>query len=68
MESQNYAAAIEEWKAVLKVEPDNPIYNNLYGLALQSGGRPADARRQFQRAIQLSPDFPDALSNLAYNL
>jgi tetratricopeptide (TPR) repeat protein len=68
MQSQNYAAAIEEWKAALKVEPDNPIYNNLYGLALQSVGRPADARRQFQRAIQLNPDFPDALSNLAYNL
>ena len=67
MEARQNPEAIEEWGVALKAEPENPVYRNLYGLALQSVGRTADARKQFQQAIQLSSDFVDAHSNLAYN-
>jgi tetratricopeptide (TPR) repeat protein len=67
MQAQQNSEAIQEWKAALKAEPGNPVYRNLYGLALQSVGRAPEARKQFQQAIKLNPGFADAHSNLAYN-
>ena len=67
MLAQQNSEAIGEWEAALKADPANPVYRNLYGLALQAVGRPADARTQFQRALQLKPGYADAHSNLAYN-
>ena len=68
MLAQRHPEAIGEWEAALKAEPQNSVYRNLYGLALQSVGNAAEARKQFQRALQSNPGFADAHSNLAYNL
>ena len=68
MLEQRNAEALTEWEAALRLEPGNPVYHNLYGLALQGVGRAPEARREFRKAIQAHPAYFDALSNLAYSL
>jgi tetratricopeptide (TPR) repeat protein len=67
LEQQN-AEALTEWKAALRLEPGNPVYHNLCGLALQSLGRAAEARQEFRKALQTHPTYFEPRTNLAYSL
>jgi len=60
--------ALPRWEAALRLEPRNPAYHSLYGLALEATGQVEFARRHFRRAIQIQPGFADAHANLAYSL
>nr|NIM97610.1 tetratricopeptide repeat protein [candidate division Zixibacteria bacterium] len=62
-----YDAAIEQYKRALKVAPnDENIYYNL-GRAFLEAARNEDARRAFESALKINPNFPEVkeiLSNL----
>jgi tetratricopeptide (TPR) repeat protein len=68
MLEKHNAEALPEWEAALRLEPGNPVYHNLYGLALQGAGRAPDARREFRKAIQAYPAYFETMTNLAYSL
>ena len=51
--------------ALEKKQPDNPIASNLRGEALLAKGDVAGARRNFDRALTLSPTYLPAAANLA---
>ena len=68
MLEQHNRAALPEWQAALRLEPGNPVYHNLYGLALQGAGKAQQARQEFRKAIQRQPAYFDARTNLAYSL
>lgn len=68
LEHQNNAKARDAFERVVQLSPAFPstlpsAWNNLGLLALRDG-RPADAIRHFQKALQLSPDYLIALTNL----
>jgi len=57
--------AIVSYQKALQVSPDNhDVYNKL-GLAFQERGRWNEAKDCFQRALELSPHFPEAEWNLS---
>jgi tetratricopeptide (TPR) repeat protein len=58
------AEAIESYKRLIQLKPDDPDgYNNL-GTLYNAKGSYAEAIKAFEKAIQIRPDFPVALSNL----
>ncbi len=62
---REYTAAIADFEAVLADEPhDADCWNNL-GVAVFLQQDFAAARPHFERALELAPDFPNALLNLS---
>jgi Flp pilus assembly protein TadD len=58
-------AAIEQFEAAIRARPDYaPAYGNL-GVAYAQLGRTADARRMFERLLELSPGDQRARAYLA---
>jgi hypothetical protein len=49
---------------LLRLEPDDPVLWNEYGVALAHLGRMEEAIVQFRRALQIAPGFADAKRNL----
>jgi Tfp pilus assembly protein PilF/peroxiredoxin len=56
-------AALAAFEHVAKVDPSAITYYNL-GTLYMKGGRPADAKEAFERALQLKPDYSDASNSL----
>jgi cytochrome c-type biogenesis protein CcmH/NrfG len=54
------AEAREVAASVLTRDPNHPRMNHLMGLILLAQGEKADARRHFQRYVELAPDEPVA--------
>jgi tetratricopeptide (TPR) repeat protein len=46
--------------------PESPVVHNTFGTIMQALGRPADARRAYERAQQLDAHATYALNNLCY--
>lgn len=46
-------------------ERDSAVNRNNYGIALLYAGKPEEARRQFERAVDKDPDLPGPYYNLA---
>jgi tetratricopeptide (TPR) repeat protein len=60
-----FEKAIEEYKSVLKMEPEHiSAFTNL-GVAYYSVGRLEDAIDQYEKAIEIAPEDADIHSNLA---
>ena len=59
------AATEEEHKARLRDDPNNPNTHNDYGNFLKKKGDIEGAKREYQEAVDLSPNHPTFLSNLA---
>ena len=59
------ASAIENLRAALSAEPDQPAALNTYGAALEMSGRPEEAAAQFRHALEIRPGDIDARYNLA---
>jgi Flp pilus assembly protein TadD len=51
-------------RAVVRQRPDYAEAHNNLGIALGSQGRLRDAIGQFEQALRLKPEFPDARRNL----
>lgn len=46
------------------MDPSQAVYHNNYGVALHAVGRNAEARRELEQALSLSPEYADAHANL----
>jgi Flp pilus assembly protein TadD len=58
------AAGLAAMQEAARVNPADAVVHNTLGEALLQMGRPAEARREFTRALQLRPDYPAARANL----
>ena len=59
--------ALTQLKEALRLQPDAPAHCHL-GLALSMQGNDAEAIRQYEAAIQLTPDSAEALNDFAWLL
>jgi predicted Zn-dependent protease len=60
--------AVTPLRRAVEVNPSDAIAHNLYGTALSAMGQNTAASVQFQEALRLKPDFPNARFNLAHAL
>ncbi len=63
-QSSLYSSAITLYQATLEKNPRSYIVHNSMGIALNKAGRPDDAIAHFKRAVDLRPDYLDAIDNL----
>ncbi len=59
------ASAVPHFEAACKAQPSSALAANELGLALASSTRLAEAKQQFERALQLDTKFTEARLNLA---
>lgn len=57
-QSPNFPEAIDLYRAVIGIQPNNAQAHYNLGLALRATGRNAEADPEFQRAAQLDPGLP----------
>jgi tetratricopeptide (TPR) repeat protein len=63
LRNRDYATEVTLWEATARTSPDKArVWNNL-GWAWQQAGRIDDAKRAYDRAIELDPDFWKARLN-----
>lgn len=62
---RNSSAAEEEYKTAMKLDPTEVRVVTNYALMLQVAERDEEAQNMFQRAVDMSPDEPDCMCNLA---
>lgn len=65
MERNELEDAYALFERAIAERPQNAAFHNNYGVALLKGARYEDAKREFERALQLWSDYPDALANFA---
>lgn len=58
-------AALRHYETALRLDPNSPSVLTCYGFLLGELGHRDNARRAFERAVEIKPGFPDAQSNLA---
>jgi tetratricopeptide (TPR) repeat protein len=68
LEQGQFEQAILQYTATLGIEPRNPIANHKMGKALAAQGRTAEAIQYLSKAIELKPDYVEALNSLAWTL
>ncbi|WP_138379644.1 XrtA/PEP-CTERM system TPR-repeat protein PrsT [Luteithermobacter gelatinilyticus] len=61
----NYAKALEDAKRLSRQRPENPVGYNLQGTALAGLGKIEDAKKMFNKALEIKPDYHSANLNLA---
>lgn len=59
------AAAEEQLRKALEINPDHPVAHNELGIVYRKSGRFADARRSYEAALAIYPGFHFARRNLA---
>lgn len=64
-EADRLDAAIAEYRAALKLAPDEPFVHYNLGKALHQLGQRDEAVREYQIALRLDPHYADAQANLA---
>ncbi len=62
--SQQETEAIAQFRAALKIKPDDAKALNNLGAALTAAGRESEAIEQFRAALRIKPDFDEASRNL----
>jgi protein O-mannosyl-transferase len=62
--NRDYATVQGAWADVVSKMPDNPRAHYALGGGLYLVGRYMEAQREFERTIELAPDFADAYSDL----
>jgi tetratricopeptide (TPR) repeat protein len=60
----DYAHALPELEAAAKARPDDPDVLVALGVAQRGLGKPEDARRAYEGALAVAPEFPSAHFNL----
>jgi len=56
------------WKHTLACTSDNAVAHNGFGIALAQRGRVEEAIAQYERALQIKPDYAESMNNLAWLL
>jgi Flp pilus assembly protein TadD len=59
-----YAAAVDEYKKALEVQPNDPAVHNKLGICYQQLGNAAQARREYERALALDPGYAEVWNNI----
>ena len=62
---ENLALARREFEAELALNPGDAVAEYEVGQILLAGQQPAEAGQRFERAVAISPDFPEALEAVA---
>jgi tetratricopeptide (TPR) repeat protein len=62
--NQDYKSALTISRDAVEKRPNNPRAHNGLGLALMQTGKVPEAFGQFERALQIKPDYLEALLNL----
>lgn len=65
LQRRDYDKTLSAVDALEKKEPNKPTPHNLRGIALLAKGDVAGARKSFERAVAIDPDFFPAVANLA---
>jgi len=63
---QQWPEALEMWQRLAPAQPNNAKAQYQYGLALAHQGKTREAMAQYAHAILLTPDFAEALNELAW--
>jgi tetratricopeptide (TPR) repeat protein len=58
IEGQDCAGALEDFRAAIAIQPGNPVPYASAGIAEMCLGRPAEARRSFERSLAIDPNQP----------
>lgn len=61
-------ASIEQFREVLRIEPEHAKAHNNLGLALEKAGRIEEALKHYREALRINPKYADAHSNLGLAL
>ena len=64
MSKKDYSAAVDAYHSYLTMRPDDAIAHFQLGYAFTALSRPADARPEYERAIELNPNMAEAYENL----
>jgi len=59
-----YAAAAEEYRKALEVQPNDPTVHNKLGICYQQLENDAMARREYDRALALDPGYGEVWNNI----
>jgi tetratricopeptide (TPR) repeat protein len=59
-----YAAAAEEYRKALAVQPYDPTVHNKLGICYQQLGKDDMARREYERALALDPGYAEVWNNI----
>ena len=59
-----YAAAAEEYRKALEVQPNDPTVHNKLGICYQQLQDDAMARREYDRALALDPGYAEVWNNI----
>ena len=59
-----FKLAIDQYKNTLAINPDNALAHNNLGIVLTEWDHFDEAKLHYKKAIELQPDFTDALHNL----
>ncbi len=62
---KNYTEAERQLNALVSADPNNPLVHRQMAIYLESRGRIAEAERSYLRALELRPDSPQLLQDLA---
>lgn len=65
LREKNYDKALEGSDLVIKQMPENPTGYNFKGTAYMRSDKPLEARRLFNKALELKPEYHPARMNLA---
>jgi Flp pilus assembly protein TadD len=65
---QDYASAAQDYQAYLGKKPDDAVVHYDLGYAYTALQKPAEAKVEYQKAIALDPDMPEAYQNLGMTL
>ena len=68
MAKKDFAAAVDAYRQYLLKRPDDAIAHFQLGYAFTALARPADAKPEYERAIQLNPNMAEAYENLGLTL
>lgn len=64
--SQDYQGAIDTYQRALKLDDNNPITHYRLGYVFTQKGDLDDAQRHIETALQLDPDFEQAVAAMGY--
>jgi len=62
-----YEAALSEFRAAQRLQPNDATLDNLIGITETKLGRIDEANRAYEASIRLNPRYPEARKNLAFN-